>query len=167
MRPACGKHLPCLLYTSRRDGLRLFKADVDDAPDHFELDDGDLIKARSDVGRCSIIILDLNRSTLVRLRGLRRRIAESMEEVAFGLRALRGIRIDQMAKEQRLRFSFHKHEVESESGRVDAALMKLCRSELLDSDDNLREHSEQRRAHLKEWRVQYPDPWWSERKRAK
>ncbi len=56
-----------------------------------------------------------------------------MDEIAFGLRALRGIPVDRIPPTQRMKFRFTHHEVESDTAGVDAALRDLCRSELVDA----------------------------------
>jgi uncharacterized protein (TIGR02646 family) len=161
------KWMTCPPPKARADGRRFFKADEDDASDHFALADDDSILGTTAVGDFTVKMLELNRGALVRLREIRRRIAEGAEEIAFGLRALKGIRIDAMSAQQKLRFGFAKHEMESDSLKIDEVLMGLCHSELLDTDDDKEEHSQQRRAHLQAWRVQYPDPWWPKRKGRK
>jgi hypothetical protein len=152
--------------SARAANLRFFKADVDDASDHFTVD-GNELRGRTLIGNFTIEALDLNRKTLVRIREIRANLAESLEEIAFGIRALKGSQLDKMSNAQKMRFGLAAHEMEADSRGVDLMLRKFCSSELLDEDDETKERTKMRRAHLRAWRVQFPDPWWPESKAKK
>jgi hypothetical protein len=145
--------------SARALGFRFFKADVDDASEHFDIV-GDEIVGKTPTGEFTKETLNLNRDQLVRLRALRRKLARSVEQIVFGVRALRGIRLDRLSKEQKIRFQFGVVEVTSDKRKLDNALRALCRSTLLDAEPETEARTKSRREYLHNLKAQFSDPWW-------
>ena len=80
---------------ARNAGKRFFRPDQDNYDDNFDATDNRLIH-RTVIGEFTITFLDLNRHTLLRLRELRRRLANCQSFVTAGVHGLRTYKIDQL-----------------------------------------------------------------------
>lgn len=74
-------------------GYRFLRPDEDDFRDHLKLPAGDVrLSWTTPAGRYTTEVIRLNRSTLLRVRGLRRQFSHSSDLVAEGMRALRRVK---------------------------------------------------------------------------
>jgi hypothetical protein len=133
-------------------GFRFIRADQEDPRDHVGLD-GTTVSPRTEVGTYTIEMLDLNRQALMRVRTLRERFAESLDEMLMGVKALEGISIDRFHPRLRATVLGLKKRVASRKDRrgraLDYLLRELNRSELLDEDPEARQRARDRREYLK------------------
>jgi 5-methylcytosine-specific restriction endonuclease McrA len=88
----------CPTSEARAHGHRFFRPDQDVRRQHFE-QSGIRLNPKTNVASFSIESLDLNRLSLLRLRGIRNRIANCAKEAAQGILALRRLPIDRLPPE--------------------------------------------------------------------
>jgi hypothetical protein len=148
-------------YPSDQDrlaGLRYFRPDRDDAYEHFELA-GLRLSPLSKVGEFTIEMLYLNRFALQEIRDLRREVFEADSEILVGLRALKGISVDQLKPQVRTKFLQIRKRLERRAEEVadlDALMRQFNRSPLLDRDKDQVEFPKRRREWLGEQRALLP-----------
>jgi hypothetical protein len=147
---------------ARAVGYRFFRPDEDSFADHFYLT-GLRIESKTQVGEYSINALDLNRQTLRRLRGIRRRLADCDSLVAEGVLGLRRFHIDQLPphiKGQALSAINRASGVAADIVKdIDEILRSNARSELVDDDPDSETRSAERAANLGKWGALYPGTW--------
>lgn len=126
--------------TAKADGYKIFRPDEDIFDDHFELRYAKLSE-KTKIGKFTIAAADLNRPALKRIRDIRERLYVSHNMVAKGLRALAGVRIDQLP----VRYRSNAHKAISDATDVgkdltltiDAILRENAKSPLLDPDPEI------------------------------
>ena len=87
----------CPPLAARQDGQRFFRPDVDRFSDHFQLNGIRLIE-KSVTGYFTIQALELNRSSLRRLRQIREKLSHCATLVEQGVRGLRNFPLDLLPK---------------------------------------------------------------------
>lgn len=149
---------------ARRElGYYIIRIDEEDPATHLQLHSSNAeLSARTETGEHNILVLDLNRRALQRLRRFRAERARPREVIAHGLRVLASFRLDELPKSARAEVAKHRALLEREFGEAlddsDARLRALCRSELLDVDDDKRARARKRRAHLASLEATLPAP---------
>jgi hypothetical protein len=134
-------------------GFRFFNPDTDAFEEHFE-SAGTRVSGRTcEVGTFTERVLMLNRKPLQEIRAQRARIAAAQHEIAEGLRALRGMALDALSKENRKRVLAKMATLEARASLageeiVDFMLRELNRSPLLDRDPNAGAIAKERRRFL-------------------
>jgi hypothetical protein len=144
---------------SRNDGRRFFRPDSDVREEHFTREDI-VLEPLSKVGEFSIAMLDLNRAVLLRLRKIRKRIAECDPLVSGGILALRTFHIDQLPPKIRSRAARAIAKVNDMAtamgDELDAVLRASAKSELLDPDPNAEERAKHRETYMNGIQALYP-----------
>lgn len=131
----------------------IIKIDRED-PDDYAYLDGERLKPKNLKGEFNIVQLMLNRKCLRRIRELRSRLYAANEAIAFGLRQMMKVRIDDVRGHKRkatiydLRLSLQ-NQAKSLNIRLDELLRQQACSELLDPDPEHDTDLERRRQYLK------------------
>jgi hypothetical protein len=148
--------------TAQADNYRFFKTDIDFFGDHYVFS-AVRLAGRTRIGKFTIDALHLNRKALRDLRELRERLAKCEEYVSRGLAGLRKFSIDQLPQGVRLKAKRLIEEMEAKGGaahsRIEDAMRKLSRSELLDPEDEDPERDAERVRRLKLLESLYREPW--------
>lgn len=154
----------CPTEEMRRDGKRFFRADEDIRSEHFELE-GSALKGKSNVGNYTILAVDLNRGTLIRLRELRARLIEDEGYVSEGMRALASFAVDRLAPEVRAKaLALIKKGLEVADkvyDDMDEMVLEMSKSDILadeKTEEDIRANRE-RLARLHEMEGLYPVAW--------
>ena len=152
----------CPPDAARNDGHRFFRPDQDVHSDHFEIK-GIRLEAKTNMGSYSIEALDLNRAALLKLRGIRGRLANRAPLVAQGVLALRKFQLDQLPPNMRgLALSaIKKAEAAAEqfANDIDTLLRAYARSNLIDPDPDAEIRREERLVKLAKTHALYPGSW--------
>ncbi len=147
---------------AQADGYKIFRADEEIFDDHFELQYSKL-KEKTKIGKITIAAADLNRDALKKLRGIRERLYASHDLVTKGLRALAGVRIDQLPSRYRpgaKRAIADATEVGVDlTHTIDSILRDKLKSPLIDPDAETASRLEARRGELADLRALYPGTW--------
>lgn len=143
--------------TQIEKGHVILRPDADNPNEHLEIDNYEL-KAITITGEFNIVILNLNREPLRRLRKIRERFYKAAEYVAYGVHHLISIKLDLMTNPQkRLILSNIKQKVAEKYDEVSDTAEKLirdfARAPMLDPDPEKKERSQKRRQYLKEQKV--------------
>ncbi|HYC69364.1 HNH endonuclease [Brevundimonas sp.] len=147
---------------ARAAGFRFFRPDNDNFGEHFERS-GVRLNPKSATGDYSINALDLNRLSLRRLREIRARLVDCDAFVDSGVRALKSFQIDKLPKHIRGKAlgSIRKADFVADrlASEIEAILSSYASSPLLDKDDPLSPHAEERRAKLAQIESLHPGQW--------
>jgi len=131
----------------RDNNLRFYRADQDFYDVHFKLN-GINIEYKTNVGKFTVLRLDLNRPALRKLRELRERLSKSASMVFEGVFGLRSLKIDEIPKEIRGKVQSAIRDVcaieEKVASDIDSLLRSNARSFLLDGDESPEEQNRQR-----------------------
>jgi uncharacterized protein (TIGR02646 family) len=134
------------------NGRVVLRPDQDHPRDHFELDNQRL-KHKTSTGEFNVELLDLNRQSLRRLRGIRKRIWDSSEYIAYGINELASIAMDRLATKSRVVFVQFKDRVLDQHGAIcenlEDMIRQLARSPYLDEDPEKKERLKVRREYLR------------------
>lgn len=153
--------------SARSHGFRFFRPDEDLHADHFRLEMvGDSIEVRglTPVGEFSIDGVDLNRSSLRRLRAIRASMLECHSFLAHGIAGLKSFPIDRLpmtikgkavnAIARTVAF------VEGVEEEIDSVLRDYAKSELIDlDDDEAKGRTAERSKRMKALKVIHPGTW--------
>lgn len=153
----------CPSQEMRDAGKRFFRVDQDVRSEHFEVDES-AVEGITEVGRFTTAAVDLNRPTLVHIRGLRRRLFDSDEYVNEGIAALLSFPIDRLPPEERpkalatINKALELAHIVFDS--LDEALLYHAQSRALGDDDELTaEEIERKKARLRELEGIHPGAW--------
>ena len=141
----------------------ILKVDIDVPDEHLAADEADLeqVVHLTKKGATTIAVVDLNRQAMRVVRRNRRRLGYSRQLIASGLRHLRGLNVDFLPPAIRFRVRSMVKDLESDTTEVERVVReeveRQCRSELLDTDPELRERTRARREWLKQLGVEGPD----------
>jgi hypothetical protein len=138
-------------------GHVILRPDKDNPNEHLEIDGYDL-KAKTITGEFNIIILNLNRQPLQRLRKIRERFYNAAGYIAYGVHHLISLKLDLISNPQRrLILSDIKGKVAEKYGELAGTAEQLIRdfakSPMLDPDPEKKERSKKRKQYLKEQKV--------------
>lgn len=148
---------------ARKEGKRFFRPDQDSYSDHYE-PHGLQLKARTEVGRFNIIMLQINgRQALGRVRDARERLTKLSEFVAFDVQALKNYKIDRLPPELRAKAMAIARDADAVKGQlevqIDEILSAYAASALADQDPQKTAGGAERRAELKTLAGLYPGDW--------
>lgn len=153
---------------ARKAGKRFFRPDQDLRRDHFERREI-WVEPKSEVGKFTITMLDLNRAGLKRIRELRQRLSDCNQFVIEGIMGLRRYPMDTLPANIRARA---KRKIEEAMGvaeeigeAIDAILREQAKSSLIDPDPEAAIRDKAREAYIKESEGMFPGIWSSPRKR--
>jgi HNH endonuclease len=154
---------------ARSAGHRFFRPDQDVREDHLS-QKGVLLESKSNTGFYSIEALDLNRSSLRRLREIRERLLGALQSVETGILSLRRFPIDQLPPPVRGRVVRAVRQAEATQARlmddVDALLREYARSPLLEEDEDAEARRHQRVESLRSIEALHPGVWRGRKKSA-
>jgi hypothetical protein len=147
------------------NGAQFYKADRDRYIDHFTLE-GVRLQHKTECGRYSIDIIELNRAWLRRLRDLRNRSAAAGQYTLGGIRSLQRFHIDRLAPDQRVNTQRAIQRIlrraQTAMDETDELLRAHARSPLADLDPDADASAKRRAQNLRRWKTLYPD-WRSRR----
>ncbi|MDZ4690533.1 HNH endonuclease [Terricaulis sp.] len=148
--------------TARDAGYRFYRPDEDTFVEHFR-PSGQRVESESKAGEYTIEALDLNRQSLRRVRELRMRLGLLGNQVAEGLRGLKGLKLDRLPLSLRGRALAAINNAEDVEDRlasaIDGVLESLLRSPLLDEDAEAGERAIDRAKILQQLEVMFPGAW--------
>jgi hypothetical protein len=143
----------------RKAGKYPIRVDQGDPDDHFE-SRGELLYHRTETGEFNIMLFDLNRKGLRRIRNLRTRCHGSINGIILGLTQLASIKIERARKDKRPIFAHFKKEMarkgEELAMELDQILREFARSPLLDIDPERKNRIKKRAAYLKKQKAILP-----------
>lgn len=160
---------------ARKDGWRFIKIDEEDPSYHFNLD-GVRLEPKTLAGELTESVLELNSLYLRRVREIREKFCAAAEHITRGAAMFRKKdKIDLLPKNYRpeyLKLAQHfLNQIKSANKTLKPNLDKidfdpsiLVRSLALDINLEDKDYSKHRRAHLKEMKAVYPEPWTSRKK---
>jgi hypothetical protein len=155
---------------ARNAGVRFFRADVDEIPDHYRLA-GMVLHGISEQGEFSVKMLRLNRLTLRKMRAARARIVASREHVMMGLHALRAFPVERLPEKLRPEYEKVRRRLEHQAGAAreqvdERALREMNRSFMLDEDPDEAAQKRVRDAYLARQKGMFGGSWTAPRKPA-
>jgi hypothetical protein len=131
----------------RNDGFRFYRPDQDVYNIHFKIT-GINLEYQTNIGKFTLLRLDLNRPALRKLRELRERLTKCAPLVFEGVFGLRSLKIDEIPPEIRGRAQAAIRDVcaleERVASEIDGLLRANARSFLLDGDDSPEEQNRQK-----------------------
>ncbi len=134
-------------------GCFVLRPDKDDVSVHY-VANGIRIEDKTVTGRFNIELLELNRMQLRRVREIREELWQAKEYIAFGIRELGRVSIDQLDPRVRAQFlRVRKEFLDKEKylwGQWAALLRGFGRSPLLDPDPEKKDRAKTRREYLTE-----------------
>lgn len=155
---------------ARAGGHKFFRCDEEAFDDHFELG-GLNLEAKSNTGDYTIHAVGLNRAQLRKLRELRRRLKACHTEVAQGVFALRGVRVDQLPPQIRARVLGLVRTAQETEARIeqeiDEILRSHARSPFLDLRSETEDEKRQREEALRSIQGLYAGNWRGRQQTAK
>jgi 5-methylcytosine-specific restriction endonuclease McrA len=148
--------------SARADGYKIFRPDEELFDDHFELKYAKL-KEKTKIGKLTIAVADLNRESLKKLREIRERLYASHDLVTKGLRALAGVRIDQLPVRYRSNAQKAIADATEVGGdltlTIDTILREHLKSPLIDPDPETASRLASRRELLSDLSSLYAGTW--------
>jgi hypothetical protein len=147
---------------ARDAGYRFFRPDHDKYDENFEVQDRRLAH-KTKVGEFTINFMDLNRHTLLRLRELRRKLANCEEFVAAGVHGLRNYKIDRLPPGIRAKAVAIGRQAEEAQAQlqdqIDAVLRAHAASAILGLDEERHIRAQERSGSLTQLKCTYPGSW--------
>ena len=152
----------CPSPKARLEGYRFFRSDEDRRSEHFQSRDI-RVEGTTNTGKFTEHYVDLNRHSLLKLREIRKRLAECERQVAEGLLALRSFSIDQLPREVRAKALRAVKDVVAVEIRlaeeIDKILRESARSHIIDPDPNAEAVKRERFKELRIFKAMVPDDW--------
>jgi 5-methylcytosine-specific restriction endonuclease McrA len=141
---------------ARVDGRRFFRPDQEYRHEHFQekaVNSDIHLQGLTTIGEFTVEFTDLNRPTLLRLRKIRKNLANCHEYVLHGVLGLKHFPIDRLPKEFRAAALKRIRQWEGMSKKiaddVDAVLRGIAYSPMIDRDPNKEMRAEERAAEQK------------------
>jgi hypothetical protein len=143
------------------DQLKIIRIDIEDSSRHLELTSGFKIRHLTPIGRHNILVLELNRLALRRLRELRDQLQYDKQLIEHGMRIIKRVQIDLLPQSVRGAFLKHRQQMLSKTEIIEEQIGEFiqnrCRSPLIDPDPDLSTRKREKLEYLRSIGVMLPN----------
>ncbi len=157
---------------AREQGKRFFRIDKEPRSEHFRLEGNELV-GLTETGKFTILMLDLNRASLRRLRDLRQKLYDYEGYAGDGIMALANFAIDRLTPELRLQALTAIRKILKTADEVfehfDELLIEFAKSAVLADEmtDDEKKRNKDRLAKIKEMEGLLPGNWRGRKNKGK